>query len=80
MIAPDESPELPPQSPHGVSQHAPWMFEDMMFAVEQIAQEYTALARDRVTAAVNSAVALVSPSVGRVRLLQCAREMVRPLH
>lgn len=55
-----------------------WSMEDITFAATQLNQEFPALPKDRVFAAVNSAVPFVPAVEGRVKLLRRARDFLRP--
>jgi hypothetical protein len=59
-----------PERPH-------WQPEDLNFATDQLAREFPIVAKDRVTAAVNSAAPFVAPAEGRVQLMRWAREFLR---
>ncbi len=54
-----------------------WPLGDVAFAATQLAQEYPALAKDRLMVAVNSAVPFVPPEKGLVELMRRAREFLR---
>ena len=58
------------------SDRALWKPEDLAFAMGQLAQEFPAVSKDRVAAAVNSAARLVLPAEGRVRLMRRARDFL----
>jgi hypothetical protein len=50
----------------------------MAFAVQQISQEYPAVAKERVAIAVSSATPFVALAEGRVQLMRRAREFLHP--
>lgn len=58
---------------------ARWTIDDMTFAAAQLGQEFPALEKGRVFAAVNSAAPFVAPEEGRVKLMRRARELLRPV-
>jgi hypothetical protein len=59
------------------SEFKPWPLHDMVFAANQLSNEYPKLARDRVTFAVNSAAPFITPAEGHVQLMRPAREFIR---
>jgi hypothetical protein len=56
---------------------AGWQTSDLSFAVRELREEFPAKAEHVVVAAVHLSAERTSPSAGRVRLVQNAREVVR---
>jgi hypothetical protein len=64
-------PEVTDKTPPG------WLTSDLSFAVRELRQEFPTQAEHLVVAAVHLSAEQTSPSAGRVRLVQNAREIVR---